>query len=242
MKINILATALGVATLASLGLAPAQAQTPIEFASVNGGGTPPTFVYTGGAGGGLTLTPGNFDAQLDFPKVGTLVNNPAIVTFTGLSNTGATSVGTLGTNTYFDQALTGGTFSVTDAATSNLLLSGTFTGAQLSGAVGSTLAGVATNFEGVAYTGGSYATASGVTLNGTPVDTFNFQLINTNPSLSVTDGVLGSFNSAGSGQFTGETLPAAVPEPATVVPFLFGGLGLLALAVRKTRKAASLTA
>ena len=38
--------------------------------------------------------------------------------------------------------------------------------------------------------------------------------------------------------------PAAspVPEMGTVVPFLFGGLGLLALAVRKTRKAASVTA
>lgn len=34
----------------------------------------------------------------------------------------------------------------------------------------------------------------------------------------------------------------AVPEPATVVPFVLGGLGLLVLAARKTRRAGSATA
>jgi hypothetical protein len=242
MKTNILATALGVATLALLGLAPAQAQTAEEFASVTGGGNPPTFIYTGGAGGGLTLTSGNFDAQLDVPKVATQINNPAIVTFTGLQNLGAASTIPLGGITFFDQTLTGGMFTVTDAATNQLLLSGTFAGADLTGAVGSSQAGVNTDFKNVAYTGGSYASAAGITLNGTPKDSFNFSLINTTPNLSVSSGVLSSFTSAGNGQFTGEVPPAAVPEPATVVPFLFGGLGLLALAVRKTRKAAGVPA
>lgn len=241
MKINMLAT-LGVAGLALVGFVPAHAQTAQEFASVTGGGTPPTFTYTGGAGGGLTLTPGNFDAQLDVPKVATLINNPAVVTFTGLQNLGAASTAPLGGGTFFDQVLTGGMFTVSDATTNQLLLSGSFSGAELSGAVGSSQAGVNTNFRDVAYTGGSYATAAGITLNGTPKDAFNFSLINTSMNLSVNNGVLSSFNSAGNGQFTGETLPAAVPEPATVVPFLFGGLGLLALAVRRTRKAASITA
>lgn len=241
MNIN-LRTALGVAALALVSFVPAHAQTAVEFASVTGGGTPPTFVYTGGAGGGLTLTAGNFDAQLDVPKVATLINNPAVITFTGLQNLGAASTASLGVGTFFDQALTGGMFTVSDATTSQLLLSGTFSGADLSGTVGSSQAGVNTNFKNVAYTGGSYATAAGITLNGTPKDSFNFSLINTNPNLSVSNGTLSSFNSAGNGQFTGETLPSTVPEPATVVPFLFGGFGLLALAIRKTRKAASIPA
>lgn len=36
--------------------------------------------------------------------------------------------------------------------------------------------------------------------------------------------------------------PAAVPEPATTVPFVIGGLALLGLAVRKTRRASSVSA
>lgn len=242
MKINLLAAAFGVAAFASAGLASVQAQAPIEFTSVTGGGAPPTFIYTGGPGGGLTLTPGNFDASLDVPSVGTQISNPATILFTGLNNVGSTSTATIGASTFFNQALSGGGFSVIDGATNQLLLSGTFSGAELSGAEGSTLAGVATNFNGVSYTGGLYASDANITLNGTPVDTFNFQLINSKPNLTVTNNVLGSFNSAGSGQFTGTQEVPAVPEPATVVPFLFGGLGLLALAVRKTRKSASITA
>lgn len=240
MRTSMFAAALSVAALVSTGFAPVQAQTPIEFTSITGGGTPPTFIYTGGPGGGLTLTPGNFDASLDVPVVGTQVSNPATVLFTGLSNVGSTSTAMLGGRTLFDQALSGGGFSILDG--SQVLLSGTFTGAQLTGTEGSTLANVATNFEGVSYTGGLYASDSNIILNGTPVDTFNFQLINSKPSLTVTNGVLNSFKSAGSGQFTGTQAAPAVPEPATVVPFLFGGLGLLALAVRKARKAASPTA
>ena len=38
------------------------------------------------------------------------------------------------------------------------------------------------------------------------------------------------------------TGPAAVPEPATTVPFVIGGLALLGLAVRKTRRASSVSA
>ncbi len=240
MKISMLAAAFGVAAFASAGLTSVHAQAPIEFTSVTGGGAPPTFIYTGGSGGGLTLTPGNFDASLDVPSVGTQISNPATILFTGLNNVGSTSTATIGGNTFFNQALSGGGFSILDG--SQVLLSGTFTGASLSGAEGSTLAGVATNFSGVSYTGGLYASEANITLNGTPVDTFNFQLINSKPSLTVTDGALASFNSAGSGQFTGTQEVPAVPEPATVVPFLVGGLGLLALAVRKTRKSASITA
>ncbi len=45
--------------------------------------------------------------------------------------------------------------------------------------------------------------------------------------------------------YVGPTVSApvtAVPEPATVVPFLLGGLGLMALIVRKNRRASGVTA
>ena len=43
--------------------------------------------------------------------------------------------------------------------------------------------------------------------------------------------------------YVGPTVsPAAVPEPASIVPFLLGGLGLLALIVRKNRRASGVTA
>ncbi|MGI4788618.1 MAG: hypothetical protein ACRYFS_07185 [Janthinobacterium lividum] len=242
MKITNFAAASGVAALALIALAPVHAQTVEQFASVNGGGTPPSFIYTSGAGGGLTLTQVNFDASLDVPTVGTQINNPATVTFTGLSNSGSTTAVALGTHTIFDQELTGGQFTIVDTATSQLLLSGAFTGADLTGTLGTSLAGVATNFNNVTYTGGLYATDANIQLGATPADTFNFQLINTNPKLSVTDGALDSFASAGSGQFTGVTAVTTVPEPATFVPFAIGGLALLGLIARKTRRTSSISA
>lgn len=43
--------------------------------------------------------------------------------------------------------------------------------------------------------------------------------------------------------YTGPTVgPAAVPEPATTVPFVIGGLALLGMVVRKTRRASSASA
>ena len=60
----------------------------------------------------------------------------------------------------------------------------------------------------------------------------------------VTDGTeYAGYLNGGKDQFL-HTLdgPAPVPEPATTVPFVIGGLALLGLAVRKTRRASSVSA
>jgi hypothetical protein len=237
MKINTLATTLGVAALAFAAFVPAQAQTSEQFTSITGGTG--TFTYTSGIGGGLQLSPAGFYATLDVPVAGTLYNNPATVMFTGLGNNGGTTETTdAHGNTSFDQSLKGGNFTITDG-TSQVLLAGTFAGADLTGTPGSTQASVATNFFGVDYTGGLYLSTAGLATGPQTADTFNFSLINTKPSLSVTNGALDSFTSAGNGQFTGITAATPVPEAATVVPFAMGGLALLFLAARKSRRNSS---
>ena len=241
MKTNNIAAALGVAALALCAMTSAQAQTAEQFTSVTGGNG--TFAYAGGVGGGLQLSSSGFYASLDVPVAGTLINNPATVLFTGLGNVGNTVVTTdAHGNTTFDQTLTGGMFTISDGKTNQTLLQGTFTGADLTGVPGSTQAGVATNFFGVDYTGGLYATDAGIALGPQTADTFNFSLINTKPALNVSNGTLQSFTSAGNGQFTGITGVTAVPEPATAVPFVIGGLALLGLIARKTRRSSGASA
>ena len=64
------------------------------------------------------------------------------------------------------------------------------------------------------------------------------------PVVSVNgSGYFNSFTAGGTGTFSATT-PATTttPEPATVVPFILGGLGLMTLIVRKNRKASSVTA
>ena len=60
----------------------------------------------------------------------------------------------------------------------------------------------------------------------------------------VTDGTeYAGYLNAGKDQFLHTlTGPAPVPEPATTVPFVIGGLALLGLVVRKTRRAGSVSA
>ena len=235
MKINNLAAALGVAALALVALVPAQAQSIEQFASVTGGNG--TFTYTGGAGGGLAMAPTGFYASLDVPSAGTLINNPATVLFTGLSNVGTTAESTANGVTTFDQRLTGGNFTLTDGKSGTVLLTGAFQGADLTGVPGTSQAGVSTNFFGVSYSGGLYASSSGILLGPQTEDSFNFSLIGAKPNLNVSGNTLQSFTSAGNGQFTGITPSVTtVPEPASVIPFAIGGLALLGLIARKTRR------
>ena len=232
--INSALTIMGLALVA----AGAQAQTTEEFASVTGGNN--TFIYTGRTAsvtGGLTMTPSGFYASLDVPKAGSQTNNPATVVFTGLANNGNTNtfVPFLGAPQQFSQSLTGGGFNIYDGTTTSgqLLLSGNFAGATLSGTLGTNASTVDTNFLNVAYTGGLYANTAGISLNTVFGNSFNFSLLNVTPKTSVSSGNLNNFQSAGNGQFTGV---APAPEPATLVPFALGGLGLLGLIVRKTRR------
>ena len=87
------------------------------------------------------------------------------------------------------------------------------------------------------YTGGTYFTQSGLVNPGS----FSISMTSATPALGVSGGYFNSFKAGGTGTFQART-PAAVPEPATVVPFVLGGLGLLTLAVRKSRRSAGVTA
>lgn len=214
--------------------APSQAQAPVTFASITGAGTgiSSVFTYTTGANGGFSITPGSqFIAS--FPSTFT-TNAPATVTFTGLNNVG--TVVNTGSSSY-SQALSGGTFDIEAGGTK--LLSGTFDGGNLldgtTGSISPTLRNTLTN---VVYTGGTYFTQSGLLNPGS----FSISMTSAVPALGVSDNYFNSFTSGGTGTFSATSAPAAVPEPATIVPFVLGGLGLLVLAARKTRRTASMTA
>ena len=226
-------------TIMGLALVAAGAQAQTEFTSITGGNN--SFTYTSGAGNGLVLTsPAGFYATLDIPTPGTQFNNPATVIFTpgSLVNSGITTTTTSGGQMSFTQGLTGGGFTIYNGSgtSGTVLLTGTFQGANLTGVVNSIQAGVDTNFMNVAYTGGSYLSAAGMLTGSQPGDKFNFSLIPVTPALGVTGNTLNSFSSAGNGQFTGVLRPATVPEPASIIPFALGGLGLLGLIARKTRR------
>ena len=216
----------GMLAVAVTANSAAQAAGPAQFASVTGGNG--TFTYTSGAAGGLTLG-APFYASLDLPSAGSVVNNPALVSFSGLANSGTVTTAMLGGNTLFQQQLTGGAFNITNAAGTTVLLSGTFSAADLSGTIGTNQAGVDTNFFNVVYTGGLYASLANAALGVNAADKFNFSLINVTPALSQSGSYINSFTSAGNGQFTGFIL---TPEPGTWAAFAFTGFGVMGLVLR----------
>ncbi len=224
-----------IAAGTAFAAAPSQAQSgqPVTFASITGAGAgiSSVFTYTPGVTGGFSITPGaQFIAS--FPSTFT-TNAPATVVFTGLNNVGTVTGGP----SSYSQALSGGTFSVTAGGVN--LLSGMFDGGNLlDGTIGSFTPTLRNTLTNVTYTGGTYFTQSGLYNPGA----FNISMASAVPALGVSGGYFNGFTAGGTGVFQASNAPAAVPEPATVVPFLFGGLGLLALAVRKKRKAASITA
>ncbi len=81
-----------------------------------------------------------------------------------------------------------------------------------------------------------------------PLGNFSFQSIYptaaTRESFSAVaeDTLSGTLNSNATSYVAPTATPAAVPEASTIVPFALGGLGLLALIVRKNRRASSVTA
>ena len=238
INFNKSAIALLIAAGTAFAAVPSQAQgTQTAFANITGitagsSQSSSVFTYTPGANGGFSITPGAlFSAQfLGSPYSSTA---PVNVTWTGLNNIGTLQPGT----SNFTQELSGGSFDVTSGGTS--LLNGTFGGGNLlAGSNGSTTAGLTNTLTNVIFTGGTYFNQSGLYNPGS----FSISLQGVSPSVNTSGTYFNGFQSAGTGSFTASSLPPAVPEPATVVPFLVGGLGLLVLAVRKTRKAASMTA
>ncbi len=136
-----------------------------------------------------------------------------------------------GTAGSFDSVLkiqnfvSGGSFSY--GAPGAIVLSGTFATSTLQLTGVDTFAFVANN---VVFTGGS-------NLHGFSTGALQLEAINASPTSGTSLIGANGFN-----PFTatdGVTIKGvqAVPEPATTVPFVLGGLGLLTLIVRKTRRA-----
>lgn len=238
INFNKSAIVLLIAAGTALAAVPSQAQgTQTAFASITGitagtSNSSSVFTYTPGTTGGFSITSGAlFSAQFLGAPYSTTA--PVNVTFTGLNNVGTLLPGTTG----FTQELSGGSFNVVSGGTS--LLNGTFGGGNLLGGTpGSTTSALTNTLTNVIFTGGTYFNQSGLYNPGS----FSISLQGVAPPISANGSYFNGFQSAGTGSFTASSLPPAVPEPATIVPFLVGGLGLLALAVRKTRKAASITA
>lgn len=239
MNIKLALTSLfSLAVLAAAGLGTASAQAAgnqTTFASVTGAGASNSnaFTYTGASG--FSITPGaTFTAQLLSSPPGQF---PTTLSFTGLNNVGGLSTNGLG---QYTQALSGGGFTLTANGGSDLLLSGTFEGGNLLVAtLGSDTSSLRNTLTNVVYTGGSYFTASGLSNPGA----FSLSMTSVKPTIGITNGHFNDFTAGGTGTFSATT-PASspVPEPATVVPFLLGGLGLLGLAARKARRTGGATA
>jgi len=170
------------------------------------------FHYTTGVGGGLSITGGTV-----FLANGPLgaIDPSSTLTFTpgSLVNVGTVVVGPTDV-----QNLTGGTFTLKNAALVTLL-TGTFTGAQLTTPtpLPQTQASFLTNLLGVTYTGGTYFATSGLNNPGG----FSFGLTSATPPVNLAGGFFTTFDAAGSGTFSADA--PSVPEPATVA------LGMIAL-------------
>ncbi len=185
----------------------------------------------------FTSAPGGDTLQVSYadgffaPKVGAATPNTTV----SFKATGGSTTDMGGGN--FLESFTGGSFSVFNGATD--LLSGTFSTSSFFGTVGAVSGGL--NANGVTFDAASTALPAGFSLlNGSVSLTFN--TINNGVGYTLTGGKLNDFTASDSGTYSARKLPAAVPEPATVVPFMLGGLGLLTLAVRKSRRSASVTA
>jgi hypothetical protein len=204
------------------------------FASATAGGTidqqSVVYTYTGGASGQFSTSAGGVFTGLS----GGLVNPNSTLTFTGFGVSGAATGDGSSANPY-TQGLGAGTFNLYNGDTT--LLSGTFTGGNiLTVASGSTTASITNTVNNVTYTGGLYYTNSGLLNPGS----FVTSLLGVNPSPTIgSDGFLTGFSAGGTTNFSATTpRVTTVPEPATVAPFIMGGLGLMGLAfrARKTRR------
>lgn len=229
---------LGMAALGSLAVlsAPSQAQDQSTFASVTGSGVTRNmaFTYTGGVGGGVMITPGAQFRSEFLPTSDTVF--PVTFNVIGLQNVGTVTGGILGmdgTLSPYNQQLSGGSFSIISDATGENLLSATFSdGDLLTGTSGASTTSITNKFNNVIYNGGTYFAQSGLFNPGS----FSLSMTSVTPAVSSNGSYLNDFQAAGTGTFSASTVPPAVPEPASAIPFAMGGLGLLALGLR-ARKA-----
>ena len=203
-------------------------------------------------------TPGSVDVRFSFLQTA-FTTEPAIQNITALFTLNATvakgtpvNIATLGTSKFFDQSGISGTFSFvttaaitvngpnfathTYAAGSNLL-SGTFTGLDLSGKIGGS-----SGAGDVSTLGGDTIVYTSDFLNFTPTINRDFGLTFTSvsPTFAAATGAnkaLKTFRANGSGQFSSDPAPlinglAVVPEPG-VWMLMVAGFGLVGVSARR---------
>ena len=221
MKINnaILGTLTAGALALTLGVS-ATAGTLTPIASVTTATSDNTTFTSSSAGDSLVVTypDGTFASKIG---LGTYSSVVVSLTATG----GTTSIISPG---IFEETFTGGTFS--DYFGGTKLLKGTFTSGSIFGKEGSITGGL--DISGVTYDADSVALGSFSPSTGSISLTYNV----IKPSgYSLVGGKLQSFTATDSGTYSAVS---TVPEPATVAPFIMGGLGLMGLAfrARKTRR------
>ena len=231
MKLNKMTAgmvaAAGLALMAATGASAQQ----LTFASATGTGNPAAqsvvFTYTGGANGQFTTTPGALFSTTSYP----FSDSAATLAFTGFNAT-APVMGAGSASNPYQQPLGGGTFTLTGSNGADLL-DGKFTGGNLLSVISSgTTASITNSVNGVTYTGGSYFNSSGLFNPGS----FSISMTSVAPAPTVVDGYLSAFQAGGTSTFSASKTLAPVPELSTTVPFMMGGLGLLVLAVRKSRR------
>lgn len=228
---KIIGTFMAVMGLGVAVVAPSMAQ-QLTFASASGSGSPTAqstvFTYTGGSTGQFTTTLGSLFSADSFPAS----DSGATLTFTGFSASAIVTGAGTALNPY-KQALGNGTF-LLKSSTNVDLLSGSFGGGNiLSAATSSSTSSITNTVNNVVYDSiGTYFAASGLLNPGS----FSISMTSVAPAPSVSGNYLNGFTAGGTSTFSATKAPTTVPEPATVVPFMLGGLGLLGLIARKTRR------
>ena len=241
---KLIGSALAMTALAVVGMGSAQAASPTpvtvaNFSASNGFGTTAfTFDGTQLSVSPTTGLPGNL-TQASLFDTGSLIFGP--ITETGPITTD--SGGGVAAN------FSGGTFTFTSNKTGNPVdLMGSFLSSQLTSSAFGTGSATVLNISKVTYTGGSFLTTlpPGTDLTGGSFSLGLSGVRNSGPAdgSGPTGTVGGKFNpftaSGAAGTFSAPS--SAVPEPASVVPFALGGLGLLGLIARKTRRSSGAAA
>ena len=221
-----------VAAIGSMALMAAGAQAQQQqFASASAVGTDgaaQVFTFTGGSAGTFSTTSGAVFSSI-FTGTG-IQTIPSVLTFSGLT-VASTATGSGIAGDPFRELLGSGSFMLTGGGST--LLMGSFTdGNVLTAETAAQTGTLTTSVNNVTYTGGTYFAAANLNNPGS----FAISMTSAAPQPTKDQfGYLNGFKASGSINFSA-TKPTAVPEPASVIPFALGGLGLLGLIARKTRR------
>lgn len=228
--------AMAAFALMAVAYTSASAQTQEAIAGVINHNQQSNVVWNGST---LVITGSSANASSD---LGLGSTSSATVTFSNLTQTNYIAPSILNGNT-FTQDFSGGTFTVTDNNNGNkTLISGAFTGAQLSAVNGSTSGGI--QFAGVTFNAGGQYVPAGMDLT----DAFGLNALsvefNTQNGGTLSDNGLGTTlaNYSGHDGITwSSVVTTGVPEPASFATFGIGAFMLLALGLIAKRRSLSVS-